>query len=41
MRTRAGWFNPASQAAVTSITLTAPGGLDFANGTFLGLYGLS
>lgn len=41
MRTRSGWFNPASQAAVTSITLTAPGSLFFSSGTFLGLYGIA
>jgi hypothetical protein len=41
MRTRSGWFNPATQAAVTQVTLTAPGSLYFASGTFLGLYGLS
>jgi hypothetical protein len=41
MRTRSGWFNPGSQGAITSITLTAPGGLYFTTGTFLGLYAVS
>lgn len=41
MRTRMGFFHPASAAAITSLTLTAPGGLNFTTGTFIGLYGLS
>lgn len=41
MRLRCGWYNPASQTAISSITLTAPGSLFFTSGTFLGLYGLS
>jgi hypothetical protein len=40
MRLRAGWYNPTVQAAVSSITLTAPGSLFFTTGTFLGLYGI-
>jgi hypothetical protein len=42
-RSRMGWWTPAAQAAITSITLTAPGGGAnfFVNGTFVGLYGLS
>ena len=41
MRTRSGWFHPASAAAITSLTLTAPGGLYFQAGTVLSLYGVS
>lgn len=42
-RSRLGWWTPTAQAAITSITLTAPGGGSnyFINGTFIGLYGLS
>ncbi len=40
MRTRSGFFNPGSQAAVTSMTLTAPGGLFFTSGTYIGLFGM-
>jgi hypothetical protein len=40
MQMRAGWYNPTVQAAITSITLTAPGSLFFTTGTFLGLYGI-
>jgi hypothetical protein len=42
-RSRMGWWTPATQAAITSLTLTAPGGGSnfFVNGTFVGLYGLS
>ena len=36
-----GMYNPASQVAVTSITVTAPAGSDFLTGTSFGLYGLS
>lgn len=40
MRIRSGWYNPTVQAAITSITLTAPGGSNFVSGSFLGLYGI-
>lgn len=36
-----GWWNPSSQAAISSITLTAPGSSNFITGSFVGLYGLS
>jgi hypothetical protein len=39
-RMRWGWFNPASQTAITSITITPPSG-NFLTGSFFGLYGLS
>jgi len=39
-RWRLGWWNPTSQAAVTSLTLTAPGGGNFNAGSFFQLYGL-
>lgn len=38
---RSGWYNPSAQAAISSITLTAPGSKFFQQGTFLGLYGIS
>lgn len=41
MRLRSGWYNPSVQAAISSITLTAPGSLFFTTGTFLGLYGIA
>lgn len=41
MRLRCGWYNPTSQVAITSMTLTAPGTSKFTSGTFLGLYGIS
>ncbi len=41
MRTRSGWYHPSSPAAVTQLTLTAPGGLYFQSGTTLSLYGIS
>lgn len=40
-RTRMGWYNPAAQAAVTSMTLTAPGASNFNVGSFVGLYGIA
>lgn len=36
-----GWYNPASQVPITSITLTAPGSSNFVVGSFVGLYGIS
>lgn len=39
-RWRLGWWNPTSQAAVSSLTLTAPGGGNFLAGSFFQLYGL-
>lgn len=36
-----GWYNPTTQAAITSITLTAPGSSNFVIGSFVGLYGIS
>ena len=41
MRLRAGWYNPTVQAAISSITLTAPGAKFFTTGTLLCLYGIS
>jgi hypothetical protein len=41
MHMRNGWYNPSVQAAITQITLTAPGAKFFTSGTFLGLYGIS
>jgi hypothetical protein len=35
---RSGLYNPASQAAITTIALAAPSG-NFLTGTFAGLYG--
>lgn len=37
---RWGWYNPASQVAVTSVSVSAPAGADFLTGSFFGLYGL-
>jgi hypothetical protein len=37
-RVRFGFYNPGTQAAITTLALTAPGG-NFVLGTFLGLYG--
>lgn len=39
-RLRWGFWNPASQAAVTSLSLTAPGTSDFLTGSQFSLYGL-
>jgi hypothetical protein len=39
-RWRLGWWNPVAQAAVSSLTLTAPGGGNFLAGSFFELYGL-
>lgn len=36
-----GWWNPTTQAAISSMTLTAPGSSNFITGSFVGLYGLS
>jgi hypothetical protein len=36
-----GWYNPTSQAAITSMTLTAPGSGNFVVGSFVALYGIS
>jgi hypothetical protein len=36
-----GFYNPATQAAVTSVSISAPSGSYFKTGTSLGLYGLS
>lgn len=41
MRIRAGWWNPASQAAISTIALTAPAGTYFLTGSYFALYGLS
>lgn len=41
MHLRSGYYNPTVQAAITSITLTAPLAKFFQTGTFLGLYGIS
>jgi hypothetical protein len=38
-RTRMGWWNPAAQAAVTSVSLTAPGTSNFLAGSQFSLYG--
>jgi hypothetical protein len=38
---RSGYYNPSVQAAITSLTLTAPQSKFYQTGTFLGLYGLS
>lgn len=40
-RVRWGFYNPASQVAISSITLTPPGSSSFLTGSFFGLYGLS
>lgn len=40
-RWRMGWWTPAAQAAITSLTLTAPAGSNFTAGSFFQLYGLS
>jgi hypothetical protein len=40
-RVVSGWYNPATQTAVSSITLTAPGSSNFITGSFVGLYGVS
>lgn len=39
-RVRFGFYNPAAQAAVTELTLTAPGSSNFNTGSFFGIYGL-
>jgi hypothetical protein len=39
-RVKWGWYTPASQAAVSSLTLTAPGGGSFLTGSYFGLYGI-
>jgi hypothetical protein len=39
-RLRSGFWNPGSQAAVTSISLTAPAGSDFLTGSQFSLYGV-
>jgi hypothetical protein len=39
-RVRFGFWNPASQAAVTSLTLTAPAGSNFLTGSNFALYGM-
>jgi hypothetical protein len=36
-----GFWNPTSQVAVTSVSLSCPAACDFVTGTFLGLYGIS
>jgi hypothetical protein len=36
-----GFYNPPSQAAITSLSISAPSGSDFKSGTMFGLYGLS
>jgi hypothetical protein len=36
-----GFYNPAAQVAVSSISISAPSGSDFKSGTSFGLYGLS
>jgi hypothetical protein len=38
MRIRAGWYNPTTQAAITSLTLGTPAGSNFLLGSFFGLY---
>ena len=40
-RWRLGWWTPATQAAITSITLTAPGSSNFTAGSFVELYGVN
>lgn len=40
-RLRWGFYNPASQVAVTSLTVTAPGSSNMNIGSFLGLYGMA
>jgi hypothetical protein len=40
-RWRMGWWTPVAQAAITSLTLTAPGGSNFVAGSSFALYGLS
>lgn len=39
-RTRWGWYNPASQSSINSLTLACPGSSEFLQGSFAGLYGL-
>jgi len=39
-RTRQGWWNPGAQAAVTSLSLTAPGTSNFLTGSQFSLYGV-
>jgi hypothetical protein len=38
LRIRAGWYNPTTQAAITSLVLGAPTGSSFLLGSFFGLY---
>lgn len=40
-RIRWGFYNPATQAAVTSLAIACPASCDFINGTSIGLYGLT
>jgi hypothetical protein len=39
-RVKWGWYTPGSQAAISSLTLTAPGGGSFLTGSYFGLYGI-
>jgi hypothetical protein len=36
-----GWYNPASQTAISTMTLTAPGASNFVIGSYISLYGIS
>jgi hypothetical protein len=40
-RLRWGWYNPASQAAITSLALAAAPGSNYLTGSSFGLYGLT